>query len=211
MEWYNDRVGLLQVAVYRKQIDNFIFLNNAITASELNPDGINISQPQNGTEATVTGVEFGVQQQLRSLPSPFDGLGFIANVTLQETEASTGDPTRIPLGRDKIPLINAPDAQGNLSLFYEKYGIEARVSYNYSAAYIEDTRDNGVDKWIQAWDRVDLSARYTIPKTRFNIGLEVQNLLDTHAYWATKGRSSGYQKDYVESGRNFFLTLSFQH
>jgi TonB-dependent receptor len=209
-EWYNDRVGLAQVAVYHKKIDNFIFLNNAITNSVLNPDGINISQPQNGTEATVTGVEFGFQQQLRTLPSPFDGLGLILNATLQETEASTGDATRIPLGRDDIPLINAPDVQGNVSLFYEKYGIEARLSYNYSGAYIEDTRDNGIDKWIQAWDRVDFSARYTVPKTNFSIGLEAQNLLDSHAYWATKGQSAAYQKDYVESGRNFFLTVSFQ-
>ncbi len=210
-EWYNQQVGLVQAAIYHKDIKKFIFLNNAVSASSLNPDGVNISQPLNGTSATVSGLEFGVQQQLRFLPSPFDGLGFIFNATLQETEASTGDPTRLPLGRDIIPLINSPDSQANLSIFYEKFGFETRLSYNYSNKYIEDTRDNGVDKWIQAWDRLDFSARYNFKDTGLSISFEAQNLLDSHAYWATKGESSAYQKDYVEAGRSFFLTLTYKH
>lgn len=204
-EWYSSNVGLASINFYYKDIENFIFTSNANETTQ-NVNGVEISQPENGDKARLFGVEMGLQQQLRWLPDPYDGLGFALNLTLQSSEAETGVAYR--RGR-KVDLINAPEIQGNASIFYEKHGFQARLAYNYNGKYIEDLRNNAVDKWVQPWSRVDFQARYTF-ENGLALTFDAQNLFDTHGYWATRGAHDGFQKDYVEAGRTFFLTASWR-
>jgi hypothetical protein len=40
---------------------------------------------------------------------------------------------------------------------------------------------------------------------------DVQNILDGHRYYTTKGESPSYQKDYMEPGRNFLVRLAYSY
>ena len=44
-----------------------------------------VSSFGNGTEATLKGVEFAIQKPFTFLPSPLDGFGINANLTLSES------------------------------------------------------------------------------------------------------------------------------
>lgn len=208
-EFYPGGVSLLSLNLFYKDIRNFIFKENA-NSSELNVNGVEISQPKNGEEAQIYGFEVGTVQQLIWLPQPWSGTGFALNFTYQKSEADTGIDYR---GGDKIPFINAPERQANMSLFWQYAGFETQLAYNYNGKYIEDLRNNAVDKWIQPFERLDYQARYTFSRG-FARGLslifEAQNLADSHVYWATRGSGNGFQKDYVETGRTFFVTTSYR-
>ena len=204
-EYYHGKTDMVSFNFFYKDIDNFIFLDNGVEESAQNDQGIAITQPKNGNTATIYGVELGVVQELNMLPSPFDGLGFSANLTLQESEAEPGISWR----NDEPPFINAPDEIFNFQLYWEKGDWDVRASYAYTGRYLEDLRSNAVDKYIQPTGYLDLQVRYYL-MDNMTLSLEVQNILEEHAYWATRGTNETYQKDYVESGRNFRLNFSWE-
>lgn len=206
-EYYPDRSSVVSVGVFHKKIKNFIFTNGRSVNADTKEGTITITQPQNGEDATLTGVELNLIKSFEGLQAPFDGFGVEANVTSQNSSAETGLAYR---RGHPISFLQAPDLIYNTSLTYQKYGIEAKLSYQYQGAYVEDTRDNAVDKWVQPNKSLDLHTRYTL-RPGLTVDFDVQNILDGHRYYTTKGRSPTYQKDYMEPGRNFILRLAYTY
>ncbi|ENZ81737.1 MULTISPECIES: TonB-dependent receptor [Caulobacter] len=206
-EYYPDRSSLVSVGVFHKKIKHFIFTNGRSVNADTKNGTITITQPQNGEKATLTGVELNLIKSFEGLGAPFDGFGVEANVTAQTSSAETGLDYR---RGHPISFIQAPDLIYNTSLTYQKYGIEAKLSYQYQGAYIEDTRDNAVDKWVQPNKSLDLHTRYNI-RRGLTVDFDVQNILDGHRYYTTKGKNPSYQKDYMEPGRNFILRVAYAY
>ena len=206
-EYYPDRSSLVSIGVFHKKIDHFIFTNGSAVDADTQEGVITISQPKNGETAKITGVELNLIKSFEGMGAPFDGFGVEANLTRQVSEAETGLDYR--KGRS-ISFIQAPDLIYNASLTYQKYGFEARLSYQYQGAYIEDLRDNAVDKWVQPNKSLDFHSRYTF-RPGLTMDFDVQNILDGHRYYTTKGESPSYQKDYMEPGRNFLVRLAYSY
>lgn len=201
LEWYPDASSQLSLAGYYKNIRNFIFTNgNQINADTRNGT-IEITQPQNGKTAEVYGVELGVIKQLQGLAAPFDGFGVEGNLTVQHSAADSGQAYR---NGAKMRFVNTPHLLYNAAITYQKYGLEMKLSYNYRGKYIEDLRDNAVDKWVQHNRSVDFHSRYNITR-RVAVDFDVANLLNDWRYYTTKGDNPSYQKDYMEPGRTFIL------
>lgn len=206
-EYYPDRSSLVSIAVFHKKIDHFIFTNASSVDAATKEGTITITQPMNGQTATINGVELNLIKSFEGLNGPFDGFGVEFNLTSQNSEAETGLPYRV--GRP-IPFIQSPDLNYNAALTYQKYGFEAKLAYQYQGAYIEDLRDNAVDKWVQPNKSLDLHTRYNFSKNLV-LDFDVQNILDGHRYYTTKGKSPSYQKDYMEPGRNFIVRLAYSY
>ncbi|MCW2410727.1 MULTISPECIES: TonB-dependent receptor [unclassified Sphingobium] len=205
MEYYPDASSLVSVAGFYKRIDNFIFTNGSQVNADTQNGTIEISQPKNGEKAEVYGVEFNLIRSFQGLPAPFDGFGFSGNLTLQHSSAETGLDYR--KGRP-TSLINTPSVLYNAALTYQKYGFEAKISYNYRGKFIESLRDNAVDKWVQHNRSVDLHTRYNV-NDRLAFDFDVGNLLDDWKYYTTKGDNPSYQKDYMEPGRTYTFRLTY--
>ena len=206
-EYYPDRSSLVSIGLFHKKIDHFIFTNGSAVDADTQEGTITISQPKNGETAKITGVELNLIKSFEGMGAPFDGFGVEANLTRQVSEAETGLDYR--KGRS-ISFIQAPDLIYNASLTYQKYGFEARLSYQYQGAYIEDLRDNAVDKWVQPNKSLDFHSRYNF-RPGLTMDFDVQNILDGHRYYTTKGESPSYQKDYMEPGRNFLVRLAYSY
>jgi iron complex outermembrane recepter protein len=206
-EYYPDRSSLVSIGVFHKKIDHFIFTNGSAVDADTQEGVITISQPKNGETAKITGVELNLIKSFEGMGAPFDGFGVEANLTRQVSEAETGLDYR--KGRS-ISFIQAPDLIYNASLTYQKYGFEARLSYQYQGAYTEDLRDNAVDKWVQPNKSLDFHSRYNF-RPGLTMDFDVQNILDGHRYYTTKGESPSYQKDYMEPGRNFLVRLAYSY
>ena len=207
-EYYTQNGGLLSLNVYYKDISNFIFSdfsNDGLVPDQFLGLPVEVATIENGGDAEVYGLEGVLVQQFTALPSPWDGLGFSGNFTLQQSSADPGDDWR-----PDTDFINAPAAQYNLQAFYEKYGLSARLSYQYTDRYLEDLRDFNINKWVNSWDRLDAQVRYTFDNG-VTVRGEVQNILDGHNYWAIRGEDGdGFQKDYVENGRTFFFGVDYR-
>lgn len=206
-EFYPDQSSVLSAGLFYKTIDNFIFTNSSQVDATTSNGTIEITQPKNGETAEIIGAEFNLIKSFDGLIEPFDGFGFEGNVTVQKSEAETGLDYR--KGKP-ISFVGAPDLLYNASLTFQKWGLEAKLSYNYQGAYIEDLRDNAVDKWVQPNKSLDFHSRYTI-RPGLSVDFDVQNILDGHRYYTTKGESPSYQKDYMEPGRTFLVRFAYTH
>ena len=75
-----------------------------------------VTQPLNGEAATVRGVEVALQNQLRFLPGPLDGIGVYANYTFSDSTA------HFPQHSGDSTLPGQSRHVGNLAASYEKAG-----------------------------------------------------------------------------------------
>ena len=206
-EYYPDASSMVSITYFQKVIHDFIFTNGSSVSASTQEGTIEYSQPKNGQKATISGVELNLIKSFEGLGAPFDGFGVEFNVTSQNSEAETGLDYR--KGRP-IPFIQSPDLNYNAALTYQKYGFEAKLAYQYQGAYIEDLRDNAVDKWVQPNKSLDLHTRYNFSR-QLAVDFDAQNILDGHRYYTTKGKSPSYQKDYMEPGRNFIVRLAYSY
>lgn len=204
-EWYPDAASMLSAAAFYKHIDNFIFTNGNQINADTRQGTIEVTQPQNGKTAQIYGMELNVIKQLQGLAAPFDGFGLEGNLTVQHSSADSGQPYR---NGAKMRFVNTPHLLYNAAITYQKYGVQMKLSYNYRGKYIEDLRDNAVDKWVQHNRSVDFHSRLSVTD-RTALDFDVANLLNDWRYYTTKGDNPSYQKDYMEPGRTFILRTSF--
>jgi TonB-dependent receptor len=86
-EFYGRNGDVIEVSAYYKQIHNFIFpatVSGGLPATGSTPqtiDGILLSMPENGKDASLEGLEFDVRHKLVGLPGPLDGLGLGGSLT----------------------------------------------------------------------------------------------------------------------------------
>ncbi|MBC7284858.1 TonB-dependent receptor [Hoeflea sp.] len=207
LEYYPDQTSIVSIAGYYKHIENFIFTNGNQVDANTTVGTIEITQPKNGETATVYGVELNLIKGFRGLAEPFDGFGFEGNATLQHSEAESGLEYR---AGDKMRLVNTPHVLYNAAITFQKYGFEGKLSYNYRGKFIEDLRDNAVDKWVQHNRSVDLHTRYYLTPN-LAMDFDVGNMLNDWKYYTTKGDNPSYMKDYLEPGRTYLLRLNYRY
>jgi TonB-dependent receptor len=173
LEYYLPSLGVVSAAVFYKQVDNFSY---AITIP--NGDaafaGYDLITFRNGSDGKIKGLELAYQQQLRFLPAPFDGFGFMTNATLADSSATY--PTR---PGEKLPFIGQSDLTGNVALTFEKGPLFARVALNWRDAHLREDEPIGgnavEDRWIDDHHQLDASISYRLTKN-FELFVEATNL-----------------------------------
>jgi TonB-dependent receptor len=181
-EYYLRNAGIAAVSVFHKRIDNPIYSRVATlggttgdgvttTFENLRFDVLNTTRPENAERGEITGIEFNYQQQLRMLPSPFDGLGFALNYTLTDSEVKA-----FSRPRETLPFFKQADDIGNAAIFYEKYGFEVRVAWSRTGEYLTAIgADADGDVFQREREIIDAKISYRLNK-RLKIFADVINL-----------------------------------
>lgn len=209
-DYYMDANSMISIAGYYKQIRNFIFTNGDSVPASNEVGSIDVTQPQNGKNARLYGVEFSLSRTMHGLiPQSsyiyfIDGFGISGNVTFQRSSANSGQSWRT----ENTPLVYAPNLLYNMSLNYKKYGLDARLSLSYRGKYLEQLRANQIDKWVQHNRNLSLHVGYNVTKN-IQVAFDGNNLLNDWAYFTTRGEAVQYQKDYIEFGRTFLWHLDY--
>jgi TonB-dependent receptor len=176
LEWYLQPAGLLAIGFFSKDIENPIYTQvnefedvvfEGRTFSELE-----VTRPENAPDGELRGVEFNYQQQFAALPSPFDGFGVALNYTYTDGEARLFD-------RDgTVPFFLQPEHTGNLALFYERAGFEARIAWTYRSEYLDEVgEDAEQDVYVDARSQLDLKLSYAV-NARWRAYVEFLNITD---------------------------------
>ncbi|MEO0398925.1 MAG: TonB-dependent receptor [Pseudomonadota bacterium] len=168
LEYYFASASILSVGGFVRFIDDVIYADTTTVAdgSALAPGLIDPNTPTlfnsffNGEDGQLLGLEANLIGQATFLPGPFDGLGLATNVTIVDSEFSA--PTQ---GGAKFSLPGTSDVVFNASVFYEKFGVSARVNYQYRDAWLSTTENDSLTEFWGATERVDASVRYTLPVT----------------------------------------------
>ncbi len=152
-------------------------------------------------ETTQKGIEFAVQYDLSGFESELgwaSGFGVLANYTIQEFDggeaeniatsragqvfaATTGSDQEVSAVQG---LLNLSENAYNITLYYEKFGLSARMRYTWREAYrTDDFGSTSSFPWgfpaVQA-DRGQLNASVTYDvNENLNIGLEAVNITES--------------------------------
>ncbi len=185
LEWYPGGANLISIGAYYRTIDNVIYPGSSTVDGSIYAPGIiepgtatTFNSFFNGDDGELSGVEFnfiGSAEDL--LPAPFDGLGVSGNVTL--IDSSFTAPT---LGNQTFSLPGTSDLVYNASVYYEKFGISARLNYQYRDAWLSTTENDSLTEFWDETERLDASLRYTLPNeingTSVTLALNGNNLTD---------------------------------
>lgn len=184
LEWYFAPASLLSVGFYHRRIDNVIYPASSMVDGSIYAPGViapgtmtTFNSFFNGEDGTLTGVELNFMGTAEDwLPAPFDGLGFAGNLTLTDSSFYAPD-----LG-GKYSLPGTSDTLYNASVFYEKFGVSARLNYQFRSAWLSTTENDSLSEYWDDTTRVDASLRYTLPKpvfgTNVTLALNGNNLTD---------------------------------
>ncbi|MBO1272799.1 TonB-dependent receptor [Shewanella sp. 4t3-1-2LB] len=162
-----------------------------------------LNAPVNGDGGQIRGFEVLYQQAFSMLPEPFDGLGVYANYSYTNSNVKEFQPVDNPL-----PLAGLSKNVGNLTLWYYKAGVDAKVSYNYRSEY---TRVGSWDPTeiytIGSEATVDASISYQLTDN-FKVMLQGQNLTN-EASTSYFDNDPSRPRGYVEWGRRYLLGFQF--
>ncbi|WP_213979093.1 TonB-dependent receptor [Sphingomonas sp. dw_22] len=180
-EWYMPSTGFFTVSGYYKKLSDVLFdyTEQEFGSDILNSGGIDRSLYEysttiNGGSGSIRGVEIGYRQPLSvlfhaiGLHGWIDGFGVEANATFNKSKAETPD-------KREVPVQGASPRLFNLSGYYEKYGISARVNYTYRSKYLDSLGDAAGDEYWAANGRLDASVQYAV-NPRLQVYFQANNL-----------------------------------
>ncbi|APR52342.1 TonB-dependent receptor [Sphingomonas koreensis] len=166
-EYYTGKSSLISGAFFYKDVQDFIasFVTSGVD-TDLDPQGrvLTFSRPENLASAKIKGFEIGVQQFFDFLPSPFDGLGIIANYTYSDSKDNAG-----------FPLVAVSKNSYNLVGLYEKGPISARVAYNYRDEAVFEFSE-GRPSFIGPRSQLDAQVGIDLTK-QIALSFQAQNLI----------------------------------
>lgn len=215
-EWYQKNDGYFMVGAFYKDISDFLYSNTDIFGrTDLDLPGFarssyQATQVRNGGDGYLSGFEIALAQNAskivedNNLPDFLGGFGFSANATFTDSEVTipraainqyfvatdaTLFPASVPARKIKLP--GTSQTLYNISLIYEKYGLSARLSYQFRTAWLQGVGAYGIanGKLVPVsngdvfWDddnELDLSIRYEINKN-VEVFFDALNLTDQQA------------------------------
>ncbi len=183
LEYYLPGKGILSVAGFYRWVNNVLYSNTqAVGSDAFDTPGTDRSSYQltssfNGQNGKLYGIEFNYQQQFIFLPSPFDGLGFQGNLTLLDGKFDTQLVGTVQ--RRGVGFPGTSKTITNASVYYEKYGVSARVSYQRRSDWLDTLGGFGIgssgDEFRKGYSNLDVSLRYKV-NDNFTLFADAANL-----------------------------------
>lgn len=215
-EYYFKSVGLVSVGLFYKSINNVI-VDEVWKGmdSQLPITGTydyEISKPINAYDADLFGVEVAYQRDFGFITPALKCLGFYGNYTYTASKTKNHHfEHRVLEDGEDIDMIGSPEHTANASLFFEKWGFNLRLSYNFASAFVDEMGEVAqLDRYYDKVNYLDLNASYTFGKRfKTTIYADVTNLLNQplRYYQGTKDRTA--QVEYYGARFNAGIKVSF--
>jgi len=204
-ERYLQPLGLVSVALFYKRINDPLFV--ASHDETVVVDGIqhtrNVTRAENGSRGSLRGVELTWQQTFDMAPGALSGFGIYSNYTYAKSDAE------LPFGLGSTELPGTSRTNYNVALTFEKYGLNARLAYNYRSKFIQSFDVDNPELNVYWGDRasLDFSASYSFNK-QWRVFAEVNNINDTRQVRFQGTRSRVLEME--SFGRSWLAGVSYK-
>lgn len=230
LEYYFGDTDYVSIGLFHKDLENF-FSNNTVTTLVTNPSNgitqpVNINQPINIDDASLSGLEFGYQQFFEGLPGAWGGLGMQFNFTYldpsnvpqqnlrPEQSGSDSDAVRSSVPDFDLPLQGLSETQFNLVGLYQNDKWEGRLAYNWRDDYLLTIREvnspgsgPGVPTFADARGQLDGSVFYRVNDS-WQVGVQGSNLLQDEVVTsslADDGQTRVFRHSFIYDRRFTFV------
>ena len=207
-DYYFKSIGLVSAGVFYKRINDFI-VDQRISDYVYNGETYQkFTQPKNAGNADLLGVELGYQRDFGFIAPALKHFGFYGNYTYTYTRVSDFNFE----GRENesgLRLPGSPKNTANASLYYERSGLNVRLSYNYASAFIDEMgKTKFEDRYYDAVNYLDLNASYTFAK-HYTFYVEANNLLNQPLRYYQGSKDLTAQVEYYGVKMNAGFKINF--
>ena len=212
IEWYFSRTGSLTLSAFYRKLEGYIQTYSEV---EFFPTGAGgtlqsyqVSRPRNTEDGSLKGVEIAYQQFFDFLPGPLSGFGAQANFTYADGEVEAPPVAGQPTVMQRITPISKYSY--NLVAMYEKYGLSARLAYNWRSKYVDSYAANIPGGLVEVAPVafLDFSASYDITP-EITISVDATNLLN-ETYQDSFGGYAVTPRDTRQYDRTFGAGVRFR-
>lgn len=143
-EYYPNKDTQVSVGLFKKDIKSFYVSSRTLIGKrDVYGDGVlyNYNTYINGDGAKVQGVEITAKTAFTFLPGIFSGFGVDANYTYQKAKDVE---LFSQLDGSPLPFPGLSSDSANLTVWYDKGPINARLAYNYRSKYLVSAADNSL-------------------------------------------------------------------
>lgn len=209
-DYYFKSIGLVSAGVFYKKIDDFI-VNQVVTNYDFNGTTYNrFIQPKNAGSADLLGVEVAYQRDFGFIAPALRHVGFYGTYTYTYTNVNNFNFEGREDEKD-LKLPGSPEHTANASLYFEKGGLNVRLSYNFASSFIDEMGESTFyDRYYDAVNYMDVNASYTFgKKLKTTFYAEANNLLNQplRYYQGTKDRTM--QAEYYGIKVNAGVKINF--
>lgn len=176
-EYYFKSVGLVSASLFYKRISDYM-VEHVTRGAYQTYDDCKITTPVNAFDADLLGLEIGCQRDFGFIHPSLRCIGFYGNYTYTHSnvvKSVFGD-------KDEQALPGSPEHMANASLYFDKWGLNLRLSYNYTSAFQDDEEYQEDSRLRRYYDKVsylDLNASYTWGKDiKYTFYASANNLLN---------------------------------
>ncbi|MEJ6789899.1 TonB-dependent receptor [Brevundimonas sp. BR2-1] len=219
IEKYFGRRGYVSLALFYKDLESYIYDQQTLTDftgyAYTGPTAPTLrqgflSKPQNGEGGTISGAEFAVSVPFDLFWEPLEGFGatFSASWTDSDIVPNPGSPS--------TPLPGLSEKVGNLTLYYERNGFQARISDRYRSEFLGELSGVGTDRiqrMVDAESVVDAQIGYEFQSGRLeglSLLAQVNNLTDEQ-FKTFENDDPRRVIDYQQYGRTFLVGINYRY
>lgn len=178
-DYYFKSIGLVSIGIYYKDINDFI-VTQTVRGYEYEGNSYDkFMQPRNAGDANLLGVEVGYQRDFGFIAPALKCVGFYGTYTYTHSKVNNFNFTGRENEKD-LKLPGSPEHTANASLYFEKGGLNVRLSYNFASDFIDEMGESAFyDRYYDKVNYMDVNASYTFgKKLRTTFYAEANNLLN---------------------------------
>ena len=216
-KYFANRKGYVSLAGFYKHLESYVYTYNRIFdftgyptggVTPVISEGI-LSTPENGEGGWIKGLEFSVSAPFDIFHPALEGFGGLFSASQTDSEVQP-DPTQAPT---TMPGLSETVING--TLYYERYGFQARVSARHRSDYLGEVAGFGNGRTLRsvaAETVVDAQIGYEFqngPLEGLSILAQVNNLTDE----PFKTYENGDERrtiDYQRYGRTFAVGMNYR-
>ena len=201
IDYYFKSIGLVSAGIFYKDIRRVnVEAIGYMTGAELGLSNyadtdFEVTQNMNAYDARIFGVEVALQRDFGFICPALKCIGFYGNYTYTHSSTRNYNEALGIEDEDDVKMAGSPEHTANMSLYFEKWGFNLRLSYNMASSFIDamNTGSRELDRYYDNVNYLDLNASYTFGKSwKATIYAEATNLLNQplRYYYGNDDRTS---------------------
>lgn len=209
-EYYWKSIGLVSAGLLYKRIEGFIVDEVSFNHEYEGLVWTKFTQPKNGGNANIFGAEFSYQRDFSFIAPALRCVGLYGTYTYTHSRVTDFNFE----GRENekgLSLPGSPEHTANVSLYFEKFGLSARLSFNYASDFIDEMgASKFYDRYYDSVKYMDFNISYTFgKKTKFTIYADCTNLLNQPLRYYQGSKDLTMQQEYYGVKINGGIKVSF--
>lgn len=182
-EYYFKSIGLASLGLFYKDLHNVIVEESWKGGAAEIPVATDykISKPVNGYNASIFGIEVAYERDFGFISPALKCIGFYGTYTYTHSKTRNYKfEHRTVKDGEQIKMQGTPTHTGNASLYFDKWGLNVRLSYNLASSFIDEMGTEAIlDRYYDSVNYLDLNASYTFgKKMKTTFFAEATNLLN---------------------------------